>query len=191
MGEPRSERPSRAPSAPYRARHLLLVPGLISLARVPLAVAFPFVVERPVIAFAVLMAAGLTDVLDGWLARRFGWVTPTGAMVDGLTDKIFVATVAVTLIVAGNVSLLTVAALSTREIGELPLVLWLVLSPKARARRGHPKANVLGKVATLCQFVTVSWVLLRAPDIVWWVGLTAVAGAVAAIGYWARALRAE
>jgi phosphatidylglycerophosphate synthase len=183
------ERPSRAPHAPYRARHLLLPPGLLSLARVPLALAFPFVVTRPFVAFGVLIAAGATDVLDGWLARRFGWVTPTGAIADGITDKVFVATVAVTLVVVGDVSIVTVVALSTREIGELPLVLWLAWSPSARARRGHPSANVLGKVATLLQFVTVSWVLLQAPGVAWCIATTAVAGAIAALGYWARALR--
>ena len=45
------------------------LPTALTLCRLPLAVAFPFVRDRPVAAIAVLAAAGLTDVLDGALAR--------------------------------------------------------------------------------------------------------------------------
>ena len=64
----------------YRARDLLLVPGLLSLARVPLACVFPFVIGWPLIALAVLLVAGFTDVADGWYARRFDQATSTGAV---------------------------------------------------------------------------------------------------------------
>jgi CDP-diacylglycerol--glycerol-3-phosphate 3-phosphatidyltransferase/cardiolipin synthase len=66
----------------YRARDLVRVPGLLTLMRVPLAAAFPFVLGRPLVALGVLAAAGLSDVLDGWYARRFGQVTPTGTALD-------------------------------------------------------------------------------------------------------------
>ena len=189
MGDPPSS-PSRAPHAPYALRHLLLPPGLLSLARIPLALAFPFVVERPVAAFVVLISAGVTDVLDGWLARRFGWVTSTGAVVDGITDKLFVLTVAVTLLVVRELTPLTLVALSTRELGEAPLVVWLALSPKARARRGHATANVQGKVATCFQFAAVACVLVRSRLAEPATAAAAAAGVIAAVSYWVRALRA-
>ena len=38
-------------------------------------------------AFAwLLVAAGLTDILDGWLARKYGWVSKTGALLDSIAD---------------------------------------------------------------------------------------------------------
>lgn len=173
----------------YRARDLLLVPSLLSFARVPLAVAFPFVHGRPWLAFAVLVVSGVTDVLDGWWARRFHQATATGAVVDPITDKIFVLTVVVTLVVAGDLSPVSVLLLSTREIGELPLVLWLAFSHDARQKRkDHPRANAPGKLATALQFATVVAALFRSAWTPALVGLTAIAGVVAAVSYWAREL---
>ena len=82
----------------YRARDLLLPPGWVSLSRVPLAVAFPFVEESAAASLVVLSLAALTDVVDGYLARRLDMATPTGAVLDGITDKLFVATVVVSLV---------------------------------------------------------------------------------------------
>lgn len=48
-------------------------------------------------ALAWLLAAALTDLLDGWLARRHGWGSSLGALLDPLADKILVVSVAVTL----------------------------------------------------------------------------------------------
>ena len=161
----------------YRVRDLVRVPGLLSLSRVPLAVAFPFVVGRPEIAFGVLVIAGLSDVLDGWYARRFGQVTATGSALDPITDKLFVLTVAVTLVVARLLSWVDVLLLSTRELGELPLVLWLALSAEARrVRVAHPEANAAGKMATAIQFASVSGALFHAAHEGVLVGAAAVAG---------------
>jgi cardiolipin synthase len=174
----------------YRARDLFRVPGLLSLSRCPLAAAFPFVVERPMAALAILGAAALSDMLDGWYARRFGLVTSTGAALDPLTDKLFVLTVAVTLVVGGHLSSVDVLLLSTREIAEVPLVLWIAVSRRARAvRAAHPAANVPGKLATVLQFATAAAALVRISHLQWMITVTAVAGALAAATYWLRALR--
>jgi cardiolipin synthase len=176
----------------YHGRDLVRVPGLLSLSRVPFACAFPFVVGRPWVAFGVLVGAGFTDVLDGWYARRFRQVTATGSVIDPITDKIFVMTVAVTLVVTGQLSVAAVVLLSTREIGELPLVFWLALSPSARrARVEHPSANVVGKAATALQFLAVTAALFHAARLAIWVGGTAIVGVAAAFTYWRRALRSR
>lgn len=176
----------------YQARDLVKVPSLLSLARIPLAIAFPFAPSAPV-AFGILLASGATDVVDGWWARRYGQVTATGAVVDPITDKIFVATVVITLLVRLKLAWLTLALLGTREIGELPLVAWVALSRSARrARAEQPAANVPGKLATALQFATVSAILLDAPYVAALTWTTAGMGAVAAIAYWRKflALRA-
>jgi CDP-diacylglycerol--glycerol-3-phosphate 3-phosphatidyltransferase/cardiolipin synthase len=175
----------------YRARDVVRVPGLLSLARLPLAAAFPFALARPWWAMGVLAAAALSDVLDGWYARRFGQVTPTGSALDPVTDKIFVTTVAVSLVVRGTLSILDVLLLSTRELGELPLVVWLAINREARRRRAdYPSANVPGKVATALQFGAAAWALFRMPHLAWLVDATAIAGVAAALSYWRREIRA-
>lgn len=175
----------------YSARDLVRVPGLLSLSRVPLAAAFSFVVGRPALAFGVLLVAGLTDLLDGWYARRFDQVTATGALLDPVTDKAFVLTVAITLVVTGQLTVVSVVLLGARELFELPLVLWLASSRDARAA-GTPQssATLAGKVTTALQFATVGAVVLHAPHETLWVYATAAAGAWVAITYWRRAVRA-
>ena len=174
----------------YRARDLLLVPCLLSAARVPLAAVFPLLIESPPAALGVVVASGVTDVADGWIARRTGKVTATGAALDPVTDKIFVATVVVTLVLAHRLSVLDVLLLSSREIGELPLVLWVLYSSAARRRRTqHPMANIPGKLVTALQFATIAAALFGSPLVAPLVYATAVAGVAAAATYWQRALR--
>ncbi len=173
----------------YHARDLLLVPGLLSLSRVPLAVLFPFSLGNPRGAFFVLVTAGLTDVFDGWYARRFGQVTATGSALDPITDKLFVMTVAISLVASHHLSVGAVVLLSTREIAELPLVLWWGLSRRARGKRAeNPSANIPGKIATALQFASVSAALFHSPYANACIGATSIAGLIAGATYWRRAL---
>jgi cardiolipin synthase (CMP-forming) len=174
-------------------RDVYRVPCLLSLARAPLAVAFPLVHHRAW-AFAILLVAGATDVLDGWYARRFGQVSAAGAVLDPITDKLFVGSVALTLIGEGRLDLVTVALLATREIGEAPLVAWLAWSHRTRrARTENPTANVPGKIATTLQFACVTCALFDARHVVVLASAiaTACAGALAAALYWRRFARAR
>jgi CDP-diacylglycerol---glycerol-3-phosphate 3-phosphatidyltransferase len=177
--------------ARYRARDLVRVPGLLSLARIPLGVAFALAPSVPA-AFAILIVAGVTDVLDGWVARRYAQVTATGAVLDPITDKLFVAIVAGTLVAHARLSISAVALLATREVLELPLVVWLALSHHARrARTEQAAANAPGKVATALQFACVSAALFGAPSARLWACAAAATGALAALLYWRRALRSQ
>jgi cardiolipin synthase (CMP-forming) len=175
----------------FRARDLLLVPSLVSFVRIPLAVAFPFSLTSRVASLAILCGAGLSDVFDGWYARRFGQATPTGAVVDPVTDKLFVLSVVVSLVLAHVLPFASVLLLSTREIGELPLLFWFFVSHRVReARATKAAANLPGKLATGFQFLTVGSALLRFPVTSELLYVTAGAGAVAAVVYWAREIGA-
>lgn len=138
----------------YRARDLAKVPSVLSLARLPLAIAFPFVVARPHVALAVLCVSAASDLLDGFLARRLHQETPIGAVVDGLTDKIFVLSVGVSLWGTDRLPTAALLLLGVRDVGEMAaLAAW-------RLRHGRRpdeelRANLLGKITTVLQFVTV------------------------------------
>jgi cardiolipin synthase len=175
----------------FRSRDLFLVPSLLSFTRIPLAVLFPFALSSRAAALAVLCVAGASDMLDGWYARRFRQATPTGAVVDPVTDKLFVLSVVTTLVVTHVLPLMSVLLLSTREIGELPLLFWFFLSKKLRrARATNATANLPGKLATGFQFLTIASALLGAPYTNGMLFATAGAGAVAAIVYWMREVAA-
>ncbi len=173
----------------YRARDLLLPPSLVSFLRAPMAAAFPFVIENHSVALGLLALAGGSDMLDGYLARRFNQATPAGAVVDGLTDKLFATSVVATLFFTNHLNLLGVALLGMRELGEAPLVAWWAVSrPRRKAKAEAPEANALGKAATVLQFAAVAAILLH-HSLSWpLLYATGALGFVAAVSYWRREL---
>lgn len=62
-----------------------------------------------------LLVAGATDVLDGWIARRFGLKTVIGSVLDPMADKILMTTLVVALIQSGSLSLLLGALILSRD----------------------------------------------------------------------------
>jgi len=116
----------------FRIRDVLSPPSLLSLARLPLALAFAFVVRRPVLACLVLALAGSSDVLDGWLARRTRRTTTAGAIVDPVADKVFVLVAAIALVRAGN--------LPTKR----SLSCWRASSGRSRSSRGRSCVDTPG-----------------------------------------------
>ena len=174
----------------YRISDLRLLPNLLSGARVPLAVAFPLSASNAPLALGVLGFAGVTDVLDGWVARKLDQATPVGAMVDGIADKVFAASVLGTLVASGMLSPFGGILLATRELGELPLAIRILTSRRARVTDIERRASKLGKLATLLEFTTVLAVIAKVPGRRALLAATAVVGAAAAAGYWAREIRA-
>src|SRR5258706_587399 len=75
------------------------LPNLITLARllcVPLAI-WLILEARYGVAFWVFVAAGISDALDGYIAKRFDQRTPLGALLDPIADKALLAGVYITL----------------------------------------------------------------------------------------------
>src|ERR1700758_664917 len=80
----------------------LNLPNLISLARlllVPLEI-WLILVGRYGLAFWILVAAGISDALDGFIAKRFDRRTRLGALLDPVADKAMLVSVYITLGVA-------------------------------------------------------------------------------------------
>ncbi len=90
----------RPPVTPRTAAPLLNAPNIITFGRlcaVPLA--FWLVLERRLdLAFFLFVLAGLSDAVDGWLARRYGG-NSVGALLDPVADKALLVTMYVTLAV--------------------------------------------------------------------------------------------
>lgn len=169
----------------YRLRDLAKVPSVLSLARIPLAVAFPFVVLRPHVALAVLCASAASDLLDGFLARRLGQETPIGAVVDGLTDKLFVLSVGVSLWATGRLSILALLLLGVRDVGEMAaLAVWRIRH--GRRPDEELRANLLGKITTVLQFATVVVAIEVLPGVLPLAVASSVVGAAAAFTYHRR-----
>ena len=172
-----------------RGFDLLEPQNLLTAARVPLAVAFAASVRNRPLAFALLAAAGLTDMADGWLARRRGRAGGLGAVLDPVSDKIFATSAIGALVVARRLPAAAVPLLLARELLVAPLAVRDVMS--APERRRAPSANRRGKLTTVLQFATLASAIAW-PRATWPLALvTAAAGVAAGLGYWSRALSAD
>lgn len=139
------------------------VPNLITMTRIALVPIFALMLlqNRAFGALLIIFLAGLSDVLDGFAARRWHQRTKVGTLIDPLADKILLTTAFVLL--------------SFRSLGFIYVIpLWLVAVVIARdflivaggvviflirGRREFPP-TVFGKMSTVLQVVTVFWVIL-------------------------------
>ncbi len=72
------------------------IPNILSTIRILLVFVFVFVLfvlDSPVWAIIIFLIAGATDVVDGFLARRFNWITNLGKILDPFADKLMQCTV--------------------------------------------------------------------------------------------------
>ncbi|MCL2195286.1 MAG: CDP-alcohol phosphatidyltransferase family protein [Oscillospiraceae bacterium] len=65
------------------------LPNLLSFSRIPLSILLPFLVNRSGWFVAMYVVTGLTDILDGQLARKHNRCTDFGAKLDGFADIVF------------------------------------------------------------------------------------------------------
>lgn len=86
---------------------------------------------------------GATDFVDGYVARRFDQITKLGQLLDPLSDRLFIVTIAVALVVAGLLPWWLVAAVVVRDL--LMLAISVIL---LRAGLRPPAVTRLGKTAT-------------------------------------------
>ncbi|HWP65691.1 MAG TPA: CDP-alcohol phosphatidyltransferase family protein [Candidatus Limnocylindria bacterium] len=130
-----------------------MLANLISLSRLGLAVAFVYWAREPAVAIAILCVAGISDWLDGWVAKRLGHPTRLGTLLDPICDRLFVLPVLVTLVVVYGLTPARLAILVARDIVNSlgALVIWLVYPDRLQLLR--PRRS--GKIVTSLQFWTV------------------------------------
>jgi CDP-diacylglycerol--glycerol-3-phosphate 3-phosphatidyltransferase len=74
------------------------IPNILSVARFPLSALLLFLTSYTIHFIFVFIVIGVTDVLDGFLARKYGWGTPLGAKIDGFADAFFAICTLVALV---------------------------------------------------------------------------------------------
>ncbi|MBW8771907.1 MAG: CDP-alcohol phosphatidyltransferase family protein [Gemmatimonadetes bacterium] len=120
-----------------------------TLARLPLAVAFVVVTDGRA-RLGILAAAAATDLVDGWVARRWGG-SRFGAFLDPVADKIFMATAFAVVLFSGALAWWEIALVLLRDI---LATLAFIVSVVWRRPRSIP-ARVGGKIVTLLQLLTL------------------------------------
>ncbi len=135
----------------------LNIPNFITVGRVILVpVVFWLLVSgRVQAAFYTFVLAGISDAVDGYLAKRFGWTTELGAYLDPLADKLLLVSIFVAMGVMGEMPSWLVIGVVTRDIMIIAAVMvsWLMDNPVRIRPLAVSKAN------TAAQLVLASTVL--------------------------------
>lgn len=170
--------------------------NLLTVARIPLAALFAVVADRPRWALAVLAVAGLTDAVDGRIARRArargatGRGSEIGPWLDPMCDKVFAVTVLTAVAIEIRPPLILLVLIGARELIVVPLVLAYRLTRLHRIRVDFHAAPA-GKAATIAQFAAIAAIVAKLPQAPAFAVLAAGIGLVAAGQYVRRAARAR
>ena len=132
-------------------------------------------------ALLIFVVAGLTDYLDGMLARKLGATTDFGRMLDPIADKMLAAAVILMLLVIGNIPLVPALTIICREI--------LVSGLREYLGNCEVKMPVssLAKWKTATQFIALG-MLLAGESIVWPKGLFWSVSGVGTVLIWVAAI---
>ncbi len=133
------------------------------------------------VAAIIFAVAGITDWLDGYLARRWGQTTPLGAFLDPVADKLIVVCALVLLIEQHGNVWFTIPAMIIigREIVISALREWMAEIGK----RASVAVSMVGKIKTAMQIIAIIVLLGSRPMFPGWVetlgyGLLFVAAAL-------------
>ncbi|UCC12272.1 MAG: CDP-alcohol phosphatidyltransferase family protein [candidate division WOR-3 bacterium] len=140
----------------------MTISNYITLSRI---VFLPFIIyflvtDQRVIAFIILFISLLSDMFDGFLARRLNQESETGKMLDPLCDKISLIAILVTLFIIGSLPLWGLIIIIARDVLILTgsMILW-------KNKNKIFASNSFGKItgflygAVICAF-TLGWQIL-------------------------------
>ena len=170
------------------------IPNALSVARMALIPVFVtlYVLKVDVWAFAVLLISGLTDVVDGFIARRFNMITDCGKLLDPLSDKLTQVAVVVCLTTRYPELLPLTVLCFVKELSQgIGGVLLLKKNVQAQGARWFGKVSTVLFYTTM--LVIVLWydaLVVSAPWLLWLlVSLVGVSMLIAFIGYLQMFLR--
>ncbi|MGZ5429272.1 MAG: CDP-alcohol phosphatidyltransferase family protein [Thermoanaerobaculia bacterium] len=139
------------------------LPNFLTFARL---VSLPFLViailgGRHGVALAIFLVAAITDIVDGYVARRFGMGSPLGAWLDPIVDKFFLVSTFVVFALPSTPTVLRIPIwllVLTMFRDVFALVICLVMFLALGVRDFPP--SILGKLTTFLEISTVVAILL-------------------------------
>jgi CDP-diacylglycerol--glycerol-3-phosphate 3-phosphatidyltransferase/cardiolipin synthase len=144
----------------------LTIPNQLTLLRIALIPVFigVFYIDHPwshVIATALFGLAAITDWLDGYLARKWGQLSPFGAFLDPVADKLMVAAALVMLVDAhpGPAMAIPAIIIIGREITISALREWMA----ELGARATVAVSMIGKLKTTAQMASILLLIFEQP----------------------------
>ena len=138
----------------------LNLPNSLTLSRILLIPVFVFLfstptAERSVAAALIFLIAALTDLLDGYLARRRGQITNLGKLLDPVADKLLVASGLILLVQYQRIEVWLVIVMIARELA-------VTGARTVAAKEGFIlPADSMGKVKVVCQVSGILCLILE------------------------------
>jgi len=137
-----------------QAGFTLNIPNLITLGRILLVPVVVWAIASGAmwIAFVLFVAAGVSDAVDGFLAKRFDMTTELGSYLDPLADKALIVSIYLTLGINGIIPIWLVILVVSRDIlivGGIMLS-WLVGNPLKIKPLLVSKLNTVAQIVFAC-----------------------------------------
>lgn len=136
------------------------LPNMLTIVRlllIPVYIAV-FIMVDARMAFLVLVLAGATDVLDGYIARSRGLTTELGAMLDPLADKLMLITVILSFLLSGMIPWAAAVAFFIRDAGMIIGVAYFHFKGMK-----YVPANAMGKITTVMLYVAILMIVFEIP----------------------------
>lgn len=133
------------------------LPNLITLGRILLVpvVVWAIASGEVQLAFWLFLLAGVSDAIDGFLAKNFGLQTELGAYLDPLADKALLVSIYVTLAIAGLIPRWVAIAVVARDV----MIVGAIMLAALMARPVKIRPLVVSKVNTTAQIAFAAMVL--------------------------------
>lgn len=135
------------------------IPNLITVGRILLVapVAWALVVQDFTLALILFFVAGASDAVDGFLAKRFGWESRLGALLDPLADKFLLVTCYTVLAWNGLLPMWLLLLVLTRDL----LIVGGAVVYNFRIQRLEAHPTLISKLNTLLQILLVLLVITQ------------------------------
>ncbi|MDM4723132.1 CDP-diacylglycerol--glycerol-3-phosphate 3-phosphatidyltransferase [Micromonospora sp. WMMA1363] len=135
----------------------------------------------------IFVVASVTDLVDGWIARRFGLVTSVGKVADPIADKALTGSALLLLSWYDLLPWWVTALILVRELGVTAVRFWVIRHGVIAASRG-------GKIKTVLQILAITWYLWPMPAALaavgpWIMGAAVAVTVVTGFDYLTQALR--
>lgn len=140
------------------------IPNFLTMIRFFMIPVFILVFFSPIennilIATYIFILAGITDVLDGYIARKYNLITKAGTVLDPLADKLMQITVLLSFTIADFLPIWVIAVVGLKEI--LMIIGGLILY--FFEQKTVIPADKYGKIATISFYIAILSVAFKAP----------------------------
>lgn len=172
----------------------MYLPNLITVTRVLLVpvVIWLIIHGAHTAAFALFVLAGVSDAIDGFLARAYDWRTELGAYLDPLADKLLLVAIYFTLGLLGHMPAWIVIAVVSRDFLIVGAVIlsWMVDRPVEMRPSMVSKANTVGQIVlagvVLAYLGFARWLEPVVTPLTWVVGILTLLSAGVYLARWLR-----